>query len=75
MDINGQDAVKFLVTKTVNRFLGTKIFNREFLLRNEIKFNERLADDEAELFFQMEAFFKSKYFMYVANAFYIAPKV
>lgn len=75
MSTDGSDAAKLLLDKQINSFLGTKVYNREFLLNNGIKFDESLADDEAELFFQMEAFLKSKYFMYISNAFYVVPKV
>ena len=54
--------------------MGTKVYNRAFLSDNGIKFNESLTNEEAELFFQLECFLKSKYFIYVQNACYIAPK-
>ena len=71
---NGQEAAKFLFNKQINGFLGTKIYNRYFLSNNKIKFDEHLADNEAELYFQMECFLKSKDFIYAPNAFYVAPK-
>ena len=71
---NSQEAGNFLLNQQINRFLGTKLYNRAFLSDNGIKFNESLADEEAELFFQLECFLKSKYFIYVQNACYIAPK-
>lgn len=74
MSANGQGVAKLLIDQQINRFLGTKIFYRDFLLEKGIKFDEHLPDDEAELFFQVECFFKSKYFMHVANALYIAPR-
>lgn len=74
MGTDGQAAAKLLLDGQINRFLGTKIYNREFLKDNGIKFDEHLADNEAEIFFQIEAFFKSKYFMHISNAFYVAPK-
>ena len=72
-DGQGQDAVKLLVNQRINSFLGTKIFECNFLRNNGIKFDEHLSDDNAESFFLLEAFFKAKYFTYVSNAFYIAP--
>ena len=74
MSTNGQDAVKFLANQQINSFLGTKFYNREFLKEHNLKFNEQLDDSEAELAFQTEAFAKSNYLMYVANAVYIAPR-
>ena len=73
MSQDGKDAAKLLLNQQINRFLGTKIYNRAFLTDNKIKFDEHLADDEAELYFQMECFLKSKYFMYAPNAVYITP--
>ncbi len=75
MSTNGQIAAKLLLDKKINSFLGTKIYNCEFLKEHKIKFDEQLPDAEAEISFQKEAFFKSKYFMYVSNAFYVAPKI
>ena len=69
----GQDAVKLLLNKQINTFLSTKIYKRTFMLDNGIKFDECLADDEAEFYFQVECFFKSKYFTYIPNALYVAP--
>ena len=70
---DGHNAVKLLMTGEINHFLGTKLFERDYLSKNGIIFDEKLADDEAELFFQIEAFFKSRYFRYNPNSFYIAP--
>ena len=61
------------LNQQINSFLGTKIFECNFLKDNGIKFDENLDNDSSELFFQVEAFFKSKCFMCVANAFYVAP--
>lgn len=74
MSNNGQEAAKLLLNRQINKFLGTKIYNRAFLSDNRIKFDEHLADEEAELYFQMECFLKSKHFLYAPNAFYVAPK-
>ena len=73
MGTKGQDAVKLLLNKQINNFLSTKIYKRTFMLDNGIKFDEFLADDEAEFYFQVECFFKSRYFMYIPNAVYVAP--
>ena len=66
--------MKLLLNQQINNLLGTKIYNRAFLSDNGIAFDEHLADDEAELYFQMECFLKSKYFVYVPNALYVAPE-
>lgn len=74
MGNDGQEATKLLLNQQINSFLGTKIYNHDFLTDNRIKFDEHLDDEAAELYFQMECFLKSKYFMYVPNALYVAPK-
>lgn len=74
MSTDCQEAVNCLTNKQINSFLGTKVYNREFLKDNDLKFDEQIDDAEAEIAFQKEAFAKSKYFMYVANAVYIAPR-
>ena len=70
---NGFDAARLLLNREINSFLGTKVYNHEFLTEHAIKFDESIPDDDAEIFFQAEAFFKSKYFMYLKEAFYVAP--
>lgn len=71
---NGQASAKLLASQQLNSFLGTKFYYREFLTEHELKFDEKLADDAAELSFQTEAFVKSKCFMYVSKAVYITPR-
>lgn len=73
MSRNGLDAARLLLNKEINSFLGTKLFYRDFLTENKIKFDETLDDETAEISFQKEAFLKSKYLMYLENAFYVAP--
>ena len=73
MNKDGRDAARLLFNRQINPFLGTKIYNREFLKDNEIKFAEHLEEEETTFFFQMETFFKSKHFMYVSDALYVAP--
>ncbi|MBQ6296634.1 MAG: glycosyltransferase [Selenomonadaceae bacterium] len=70
---DGQEAIKLLLNQQINRFLGTKIYHNGFLSDNKIKFDEHLDDDLSEVYFQMKCFLKSKYFMYVPNAVYVAP--
>lgn len=71
---NNQEVATFLLTQQINNFLGTKLFYREFLLKNKIKFDKQLEDNKSEMFFQINAFFHAKFFSYISNAFYIAPK-
>ena len=71
---DGVEALKFLNAGEINRFLGTKFFKHEFLLDKGIKFDEQLADDKSEFFFQMECFLKADNFVYVGSSFYVAPK-
>lgn len=71
---DGQGAAKLLINRQINNFLGTKIYNRAFLTNKRIKFDKHLTGDEAELYFQIECFLKSKYFLYAPNALYVAPK-
>ena len=69
---DGINAAQLMLNRQINSFLGTKIYNREFLTEHKIKFDEELDDTAAEEFFQIETFFKSKYFMYISNALYVA---
>ena len=71
---DGADAAKLLLNHEINSFLGTKLYNVEFLTEQEIKFDETLDNEAAEIAFQKETFLKSKHFMYLSNAFYVAPK-
>ena len=73
MSQDAQDAAKLLFNRQINNFLATKLYTRNFLLENEINFNEHLDDNEAELFFQMECFLKANQLIYVPNGLYIAP--
>jgi len=70
---NGLENSKLLLEQQINNFLATKFYNREFLQEHKIKFDKNLDDAEAELFLQVEAFFKSKYFMHLLDPLYIAP--
>ena len=73
MSKDGSEATKLLHNQEINSFLGTKLYNVEFLTEHKIKFDETLDDDAAENSFQVAAFLKSKYFRYQADALYIAP--
>ena len=73
MSEDGCEAARLLLNRQINPFLGTKLYNVEFLKEHKIKFDEQLDDKTAELFFRTETFLKSKYFMYISNALYVAP--
>ena len=69
------EAVQLLINREINSFLGTKLYNVEFLTEQGIKFDEALDNEATEISFQKETFLKSKHFLYLSNALYIAPKV
>lgn len=84
MSKDGSDATKLLLNHQINTFLGTnllqintflgtKLYNYEFLTEHKIKFDESLSNEVTEIFFQIEAFLSSKYFMYIPKACYIPP--
>ena len=73
MSEDGCEAARLLLNRQINPFLGTKLYNVEFLKEYKIKFDEQLDDKTAELFFQTETFFKSKDLMYISNVFYVVP--
>ena len=75
MSKDGADAAKLLLNHEINSFLGTKLYNVEFLTEHEIKFDETLDDEATEISFQKEAFLKTNYLMYISNALYVAPIV
>ena len=54
--------------------LGTRVFKREFLTGNAIKFNERLRNEDAELLFVINAFFQAEEILFMSKLIYIAPK-
>ena len=72
---DGRDAAQLLLNHEINSFLGTKLYNVEFLTEQGIKFDETLDDEAAEISFQKEAFLKTNYLMYIPNALYVAPVV
>ena len=69
-----QDAAKFLFNQQINSILSMKLFYRQFLEESKIKFDKQLDDANAELFFQLETFFKARFLLYASKALYIAPK-
>lgn len=54
--------------------LATKVFKRKFLMDNGIKFNDKLDDNDAELFFTVEAMFQANEIIFSPKVFYVAPK-
>ena len=54
--------------------LATKVFKRKFLLDSGIKFNEKLGDNDAELFFMVESMFQAEEILSTPQVFYVAPK-
>ena len=69
-----QDAAKLLFNQQTNSILSMKVFYRQFLEESKIKFDKQLDDANAELFFQLETFFKARFLLYNSKALYIAPK-
>ena len=51
--------------------IGTKLFEREFLMKNKIRFNEKIGD-EAENLFAVEAMFQTDEIIFVPLLFYAA---
>ena len=71
------DKSAFLATLANNHKaipIGTKVFNREFLTYNAIKFNEQIRDEDAELLFIINAIFQTEEVLFMSSPFYIAPK-
>lgn len=71
---DGQEAVKLLTNHSLNGFLGTKMFYRDFLLKNKIRFDKTIDDAKAELLFQITSLLKTDSLQYAPHTFYIAPK-
>ena len=61
-----------LAMQQLNRLIGTKIFRRQFLLENYIRFNERL-ESKAELMFIAECLTKTPNIFLTPQAFYVRP--
>ena len=72
LNIDDIEKVKLLVNQGMNSFLGTKIFNREFLIKNDIKFNKKINNLEtAELLFLIECFCNAQNHIVTSQIFYI----
>ena len=52
--------------------LGTRMFKREFLMQNKIRFKEKIGD--AEFLFAVESMFQTAEIIFAAFPFYTAPK-
>lgn len=53
--------------------LATKIFNRQFLKDHALRFNEQVADKNAELMFIIDAIIQAEGMLFFADIFYVAP--
>ena len=73
MSEDGREAARLLLNRQINSFLGTKVYNVEFLKEHKIKFDEQLDDETAKFAFQKDAFSNTKYFMYLTSALYVVP--
>ena len=54
--------------------LATRAFKRKFLLDNEIRFDERVSDNDAELLFTVEAMLRTGKIIFTPQPIYAAPK-
>ena len=52
--------------------IGTRLFSRNFLAENKIRFNEKIGAD-AENLFAVEAMFQTEKIIFVSQIFYVAP--
>ncbi len=54
--------------------IGTKVFKREFLTDNAIKFNEHIGNEDAQILFTINAFFLTDEVLFMPKLFFIAPR-
>ena len=52
--------------------IGTRLFSRNFLAENKIRFNEKIGAD-AENLFAVEAMFQTEKIIFLSSLFYVAP--
>lgn len=69
--ISERDKLIMLASKQINNHLGTKFFKRNFLNENNIRFDENLSAENAELKFLVDAFMHSEKISFSPQAFYI----
>lgn len=68
LKIPSAQKLSMLAGRQINNFFNTKFFKREFLIDNEIYFDEKLAED-AELFFLANAFMHSENIIFIPQVF------
>ena len=73
ISVSKRKLIEILVNQDLNNLLQTKFFKKDFLLKNNLKFNENISD-EVELLFLIECFLKATNIIFISQAFYIEPK-
>ena len=73
--IDDFDILAIIINKKLNPFLANKIFKREFLVNNDIKFKEKIENLElAKVLFLIETFSQTKNYIFTSQIFYVEPK-
>ncbi|MBR6013827.1 MAG: alpha-1,2-fucosyltransferase [Selenomonadaceae bacterium] len=70
VNINGRDKLIMLASKQINNHLGTKFFKRSFLNENNIRFDEKLSAENAELKFLVDTFIHTEKISFIPQVFY-----
>ena len=70
MQIDDTSKLALLSNKQLDNMLGTKIFKREFLNENKIRFDENLKGESTELLFLVNAFMHTDKIVVVPQIFY-----
>ena len=73
LNINDLTKLQLLVNQQINKFIGTKIFKRSYLIEKNIKFKDYL-EDKAEFFFIIESFYQTSNFLFIPQIFYFVSK-
>ncbi|MBR2179243.1 MAG: alpha-1,2-fucosyltransferase [Selenomonadaceae bacterium] len=74
-NINEEQIIKLLVNQGMNNFLGTNMFKREFLTKNNITFNENIKNVKvAEQVFLIECFSQTSSHIFTSQVFYLTSK-
>ena len=68
--ISERDKLIMLASKQINNHLGTKFFKRSFLNENNIRFDENLSAESAELKFLTDTFLHTEKISFMPQVFY-----
>ncbi len=72
--LSAMKGVEIIAHQRLNTLIGTKIFRRDFLIENGIRFDEELDGVGAELLFLVECFSKIDAVVLTSQAFYLEPQ-